>query len=43
MLGVINVKGSVITVDAVHCHRDTLEKVTEKKAHVVVQVKEQSA
>lgn len=39
MLDVINVKGSVITVDALHCQRDTLEKIAEKKAHVVVQVK----
>ncbi len=39
MLDVINVKDSVITVDALHCQRDTLEKIAEKKAHVVVQVK----
>ena len=39
MLDVINVKGSVITVDALHCQRETLEKIAEKKAHVVVQVK----
>lgn len=39
MLDVINVKGSVITIDALHCQRETLEKIQEKKAHVVVQVK----
>ena len=39
MLDVINVKDSVITVDALHFQRDTLEKIAEKKAHVVVQVK----
>ncbi|CAH8221214.1 transposase [Vibrio aestuarianus] len=39
MLDVINVKGSVVTVDALHCQRETLEKIKEKKAHVVVQVK----
>jgi predicted transposase YbfD/YdcC len=39
LLDVINVKGSVITVDALHCQRETLEKIAEKKAHVVVQVK----
>lgn len=39
MLDIINVKGSVVTVDALHCQRDTLEKIAEKKAHVVVQVK----
>ncbi|RZP70376.1 ISAs1 family transposase [Vibrio vulnificus] len=39
MLDIINVKGSVITVDALHCQRETLEKIAEKKAHIVVQVK----
>ncbi len=39
MLDVINVKGSVITIDALHCQRETLEKIKEKQAHVVVQVK----
>ncbi|CAM4435884.1 Transposase IS4-like domain-containing protein [Vibrio agarivorans] len=39
MLDIINVKGGVITVDALHCQRKTLEKIAEKKAHVVVQVK----
>ncbi len=36
MLDVINVKGSVITIDALHRQRDTLEKIAERKAHVVV-------
>lgn len=31
MLDVINVKGSVITIDALHCQRNTLEKIAEKK------------
>ncbi|WDS54346.1 ISAs1 family transposase [Vibrio aestuarianus] len=39
LLDMIDVKGSVVTVDALHCQRDTLEKIAEKKAHVVVQVK----
>lgn len=39
MLDIINVKGSVVTVDALHCQRETLEKIKEKQAHVVVQVK----
>ncbi|PMP37813.1 hypothetical protein BCS86_04045 [Vibrio splendidus] len=39
MLDVINVKGSVITIDALHCQRDNLEKIAERKAHVVIQVK----
>lgn len=34
MLDVINVKDSVITVDALHCQRDTLEKIAEKKVQV---------
>ena len=39
MIDIINVKDSVVTVDALHCQRDTLEKIAEKKAYVVVQVK----
>ena len=39
MIDILDVKGSVITVDALHCQRKTLEKIAEKKAHVVVQVK----
>ncbi|ENM3733791.1 ISAs1 family transposase [Vibrio cholerae] len=39
MLDVLNLKGAVITLDALHCQRETLEKISEKKAHVVVQVK----
>lgn len=36
MLDIINIKGSIVTVDALHCQRKTLEKIAEKKAHVVV-------
>ncbi|GGZ15956.1 MAG: ISAs1 family transposase [Shewanella fodinae] len=39
MLDVLNLNGAVITLDALHCQRETLEKISEKKAHVVVQVK----
>lgn len=39
LLDIINVKGSIITLDALHCQRETLEKISEKKAHIVVQVK----
>lgn len=39
LIDIINVKGSIITIDALHCQRETLEKIAEKKAHVVVQVK----
>ncbi|KZN54819.1 hypothetical protein N482_24415 [Pseudoalteromonas luteoviolacea NCIMB 1942] len=39
MLDVLNVKGSVLTMDALHCQTETLKKIADKKAHVVVQVK----
>ncbi|MBD2785749.1 ISAs1 family transposase, partial [Xenorhabdus sp. DI] len=39
MLDMLNLKGSIVTLDALHCQRETLEKISEKKAHVVVQVK----
>lgn len=39
MLDVLNLKGAVVTLDALHCQRETLEKISEKNAHVVVQVK----
>ncbi|PHM77116.1 hypothetical protein Xcab_02290 [Xenorhabdus cabanillasii JM26] len=39
MLDILNLKGSIVTLDALHCQRETVEKISEKKAHVVVQVK----
>lgn len=39
MLDALNVKGAIITLDALHCQRDTLQKIADNKAHVVVQVK----
>lgn len=39
MLDILQVKGSVVTIDALHCQRETLEKIAENKAHVIVQVK----
>lgn len=39
MLDILELKGAVVTLDALHCQRETLEKISEKKAHVVVQVK----
>lgn len=39
MLDIVNVKGSIITLDALHCQHNTLKKIAEKKAHIVVQVK----
>ncbi|MGF1740506.1 ISAs1 family transposase [Vibrio profundum] len=39
MLDIVYIKGSVVTIDALHCQRETLERIAEKKAHVVVQVK----
>ena len=35
MLDVFNLKGAVITLDAFHCQRETLEKISENKAYVV--------
>ncbi|MDE1493390.1 ISAs1 family transposase, partial [Xenorhabdus bovienii] len=39
LIDMINVKCAIITLDALHCQRETLEKIREKKAHIVVQVK----
>ena len=39
MLDVLNLKDAVITLDALHCQRETLLKISDKKAHIVVQVK----
>ncbi len=39
ILDTLNIKGAVVTVDALHCQRETLIKIHEKKGHVVVQVK----
>lgn len=39
MLEVLDVKDSVITVDTFHCQYKTLDIISEKKVHVVVQVK----
>ncbi len=38
-IDILDVKGSVITADALHYQRRTLKKIAEKKAHIVVQVK----
>lgn len=35
MLDILDVKGSVITMDALHCQHETLEIISDKKAHVV--------
>lgn len=39
MLNVLNIQGTVVTVDAPHCQRETLEQIRGQKGHVVVQVK----
>ncbi|MCP1601727.1 putative transposase YbfD/YdcC [Aeromonas caviae] len=39
MLDILNLRGAIVTVDALHCQRETFEKIKEKQAHVVVQVK----
>ncbi len=35
MLDILKLKGRIVTLDALHCQRETLEKISEKKAHVV--------
>ncbi len=39
MLGVIPVKGTVISADAMHCQKDTVKKIRAKQADYVLQVK----
>ena len=39
LLDLIDSKGSVVTMDAMHCQKDTIEKIIEKKADYVVQLK----
>jgi len=39
LLDILNINGDVITFDAMHAQKDTLEKVIEKKGDYVVQVK----
>ncbi len=35
MLDILELKGSIVALDALHCQRETLEKISEKKAPVV--------
>jgi predicted transposase YbfD/YdcC len=37
MLDVLKLNGAVLTLYALHCQRETLEKINEIKAHVVVE------
>lgn len=39
LLDLMDVKGAVITLDAMHCQKDTIEKIIENKADYVVQLK----
>lgn len=39
LLELINIKGAVVTMDAMHCQRHTMRKIIEQKGDYVVQVK----
>jgi predicted transposase YbfD/YdcC len=39
LLDLINIEGSIVSLDAMHCQRDTVDKIIEKKGNYVVQVK----
>ena len=39
MIEALDLKGSVVTLDALHCQRETMQQLSDKKAQVVVQVK----
>jgi predicted transposase YbfD/YdcC len=39
LLDLISVEGSIVNLDAMHCQKETLEKIVEKKGDYVVQVK----
>jgi len=39
LLDLIDIKGAVVTLDAMHCQKDTVEKIIENKADYVVQLK----
>jgi len=39
LLGTIDIKNRVISMDAMHCQAETIKKIIERKGHYVVQVK----
>lgn len=40
LLEILNLKGAVVTADAMHCQRKTAKKIIEKEANYVLQVKD---
>lgn len=40
LLEILNLKGAVVTADAMHCQKETARKIIEKEADYVLQVKE---
>ena len=36
----LDIKGTIVTMDALHCQKDTLQQLTKRGADFVVQVKE---
>ncbi len=40
LLEMLNLKGAVVTADAMHCQKETIKKIIEKEADYVVQVNE---
>ena len=39
LLELLNIKGAVVTLDAMHCQRQTVAKIRDKEAHYLVTVK----
>lgn len=39
LLSILNLKGGVVTADAMHCQKETVKKIIEKEADYVIQVK----
>ena len=39
LLSILNLKGGVVTADAMHCQKETVKKIIEKDADYVIQVK----
>lgn len=39
LLDLLDIKGTIITMDALHCQRETVEKIRDNKADYVVQLK----
>lgn len=40
LLDILNLKGAVVTADAMHCQKETAQKIIDKEANYVLQVKQ---